>query len=226
MRNLSLTQLLSTTAAFTLVSAGTADAALLLADRTGTLDVAGEWYINAPLGVWALAGIPVTIALAERLLHQINPKPRRITAFAEDEASPVIRAIGLTVNGRRNTLLASVSPFFVGNRLPQQESPNVHRPVAWRVPVNNNEVIVRESELRAFLDIAFKRTKHQFSRSYWLKTRRPPLYRAKYDAFMRLLVESGLVEGRHTHGRASGRLVTQPRHAITYLKYESAFRVV
>ena len=226
MHKLSLRQLLSTTAAFTLVSAGTADAALLLADRTGTLDVAAEWYINAPLGVWALAGIPVTIALAERLLHHISPKPRRITAFAEDESSPVIRAIGLNVNGRRSTLLASISPFFVSDHRPQPENPTVHRPVAWRVPVNNNDVIVRESELRAFLDVVFKRTKHQFSRSYWLKTRRPPLYRAKYEAFMRLLVESGLVEGRHSHGRASGRLVTHPRHAITYLKHESAFRLV
>ncbi len=226
MRKLSLTQLLSTTVAFTVVSAGTADAALLLADRSGTLDVAAEWYINAPLGVWALTGIPVTIALAERLLHQISPPSRRITAFAEDESSPFIRAIGLTVNGRRSTLLASVSPFFVSDRQPQPQSPAIHRPVAWRVPVNNNDVIVRESELRAFLDVVFKRSKHQFSRSYWLKTRRPPLYRAKYEAFMRLLVESGLVEGRHSHGRASGRLVTHPRHAITYLKHESAFRLV
>ena len=222
MRRLNLTQLLKNATAFTFITTITVDASLLLADRVGVLDVPGSWYVNAPLAVWMVTGIPTTIALAERLVHQVNPKPGRIIGFEEGAASPVMRAIGLNANGKRSTLLASVAPSIFGSTLPQEGA--VYRPSVWYVPVGENRVIVRESELRAFLDVAARRDRYQFSRRYWLEKRRPPLYRDKYDGFMRLLVESGLVEGRRAQGRASGRLVTKPRHAVTYLKYESPYR--
>ena len=229
MRKLSLAELLKNGLAFTVVSSIAIDAGLLLMQRIGVLNFSSDWYINAPLVVWVVIGIPVTIGLAERLLHQINIKPGPIVGFVEGKTSSAARKIKWNINGRETTLLAQVMPFIFENPLPSGakppfgEKPIVNRPVAWIVPVYDNQVIIREKELCAFLEAASKRTKHQFSRRYWTETRRPPLYRPKYEAFMRLLTEAGLVEGRHTHGRASGRLITHPRHAITFLKHESRF---
>ena len=222
MRKLSLAELLKNGFAFIAVSATAIDAGLLLTHRMGVLAVKPDWYINAPLAIWTVIGIPITISLADRLLHQINIKPGPIIGFTEGGSAPVVRKIKWNINGRENTLLAQVMPFIFENPLPP-EKPVVNQPVAWIVPVYDNQVIIREKELLAFLEVASKRTKHQFSRRYWTEIRRPPLYRPKYEAFMRLLTEAGLIDGRHTHGRASGRLITHPRHAITYLKYESRF---
>ena len=224
MRKLSLSELLKNGFAFTVVSATAIDAGLLLTQRIGMLEVKPDWYLNAPLVIWTIIGIPITIGLADRLLHQINIKPGPIIAFTEGGAAPVARKIKWNINGRENTLLAQVMPFVVVDYR-SSEKTTVYRPAAWIVPINNNQVIVREKELHAFLEVASKRPNHQFSRRYWTETRRPPLYRPKYEAFMRLLTEVGLVEGRYAHGRASGRLITHPRHAITYLKYESRFCV-
>jgi hypothetical protein len=71
MKHLKLTELLKS------------DAGLLFLDRVGALDIPGNWYINAPLGVWALVGLPVTISLAERLVTLANHKPGRIVGFSE-----------------------------------------------------------------------------------------------------------------------------------------------
>lgn len=228
MRRLSLSELLKTSAAFTGVSATVVDAGLLLADRTGMVVVPGSWYINAPLAVWVAVGIPTTISLAGRLLRHVDPDPGQIKGYQENAPSPLLKWIGLFANGREAGLVAHTVPFIFGqgNFGRETESREVYRPAAWKVPVNNNPVTVRESELRAFLEAAYRRDKYQFSRPYWTEKRRPPLDRGKYEAFMQLLTKSGLVEGRHSVGGASGRLVTHPRHAITYLKFESPYAVV
>jgi hypothetical protein len=221
MRKLDLTQLIKNTGAFTLISASAVNAGLLFADRAGLLNVRSEWYLNAPLGVWALVGIPVTINLASRIVHQVNPQPRRITGFSEG-ASPVIRKIPFNTQGKSSTLLAYAVPSIFGESIPEQHE---YRPAIWHVPVEGNDVTVRESELRSFLEVCHRRQKYQFSRKYWTRRRRPPLYRPKYEAYMRLLTEVGLIEGRHGHGGASGYLITTPRYAITYLKHESKHRI-
>lgn len=221
-KKLSLTELLKNSVAFTLVSASAIDAGLLFADRADLLNVPAAWYINAPLGVWAIVGIPVSISLAERIVNQVSHRPGRIAAISDASALP-FRAIRLTANGRTSQLLTHIAPHIFGEALPTPQE--VHRPAAWRVPIDDNDIIVRESELRAFLDGCDRRPKHQFSRPYWTERRRPPLDRPRYEAFMRLLSESGLVEGRHAQGGASGRLVTKPHHAITYLKFESVYAV-
>lgn len=221
-KKLSLTELLKNSVAFTLISASAMDAGLLFADRTDLLTVPHSWYFNAPLGVWAIVGIPVSISLAERIVNQVSPRPGRIATISDTSALP-FRAIRFTANGRTGQLLTHIAPHIFGEALPIPQE--VHRPVTWRVPIDGNDIIVRESELRAFLDGCSRRVKHQFSRPYWTERRRPPLYRPRYEAFMRLLSESGLVEGRHAQGGASGRLVTKPQHAITYLTKESPFAV-
>jgi hypothetical protein len=225
MRRLSLTELLKTSAAFTVVSASVVDAGLLLADNTGLVDVPTSWYYNAPLGAWVVVGVPTTITLAERLLRHVDPNPGQIRGYQENTPSPLLSLIGLKFGGKSAGLIAHTVPFLFEQQVKDAPGNTVYRPAAWRVPVNHNPVVVRESELRAFLDVAIKRDKYQFSRPYWTKRRRPPLDRGKYEAFMRLLTESGLVEGRHPTGGASGRLITHPRHAITYLKYESVYAV-
>jgi hypothetical protein len=210
MKHLKLTELLKS------------DAGLLFLDRVGALDIPGNWYINAPLGVWALVGLPVTISLAERLVTLANHKPGRIVGFSESALSPAIRSIPFNVNGKNGVMLASSAPVVFNTKLPADDT---YAPAVWHVPIDGNPVTVRKSELRAFLDGCHKRSKHQFSRRYWTRQRRPPLYRPKYEAFMRLLTESGLVEGRHDQGGASGYLVTFPHEAIMYLKYQSAYRI-
>lgn len=222
MKKLSLTQLFKNTVAFTAVSASAVDTSLLFANRVGWLDVPEEWYINAPLAIWAIVGIPVTIKLASRVITQVNPNPRRIISFLEGSPSPVVRKIPFNAKGKSSHLLAYAAPSIFGETVP--ETREEYKPALWHVPIDGNDVIVRESELRAFLEVCYKRGRYQFSRRYWTRRRRQPLYRPRYEAYMRLLVESGLIEGRHGHGGASGHLVTTPRFAITYLKHESAFR--
>lgn len=222
MRRIELKQAVKNWAAFVGVSSITIDAGLLLADRTGMLDVPGGWYINGPLSATVLIGIPATFALASRILTQADPKPGRVVAFEEGGPSPLARWIPFTTNATPGRLMAHSIKSALGEALPE-EAP-AYRPALWVVPIEGLDIKVRESELRAFLDVAWRRDKHQFSRRYWTRRRRPALYRPKYEAFMRLLVESGLVEGRHEQGGASGRLLAFPREAITFLKYESAYR--
>lgn len=222
MKKMKLGQLLKNGLAFVVTSAVATDTGLLFLDRTGFFDVPNSWYVNAPLAVWSLAGVPVTIQLAERLARQVDARPGRITGFLE-ENSAVARAIPLGAKGQRSTIFAYDTRSIFGRDVP--ESGEVYRPAVWRVPIEDTEITVRESELRAFLDAAYKRPKYQFSRNYWTRRRRPPLWRAKYEAYMRLLVDSDLVEGRHPQGGASGRLLVFPREAVMYLKHQSDFKV-
>lgn len=230
MRRLSITELLKTTAAFAVVSSVTIDAGLLLWDRSSReVDIPGEWYINGPLLALVAVGTPATINLAGRMMGLIgNDRPGRIWGFQEATLSPLINKIAFWTNGKQGAMYAHTTPLIFGASLPTEaetERLGDYRPAVWRVPLGSETVVsVRESELRAFLDVAWKRDKYQFSRRYWTRSRRPPIWRGKYDAYMRLLQEAGLVEGRHSQGGASGRLVTFPREAITYLKYESQFR--
>ena len=140
------------------------DADRLLHDRgsavamTGAgplLDVPNDWYLNAPLAVWFVVSIPTTITLADRVIHQINPRPGRVLAFEENIPSPLLRAIPFNARGRRDKLLAAVAPNIFGETLPL-DGERVYRPAAWKVEVGDNRVTVRESELRAFLDIWYK----------------------------------------------------------------------
>lgn len=221
MRRMQLKELLKNVTAFAGVSAVAVDSALLLADRTGALDVPGAWYVNGPLAVWSLVGIPVSINLASRIVAQARAKPEsHITGSFEGAPSPRLSRIPLSANGRMAQIFANTAPSIFGRTIEEE----TYRPGMWRVTIEGVPVTVRESELRAFLDVAHKRAKHQFSRRYWTEQRRPPMYRLKYDGIMLLLSRAGLVEGRHESGRASGYLVTHPRHAVTYLKYESPFR--
>lgn len=218
MKKLSLKRLLTGSVAFAAVSATTTDALLLFADNSGMIEVPGSWYLNTPLLAWGLVGLPLSFALAERIYAEVSPRPPRITGFLEGAPSPLLRGIALTRNGRQSTLLASATKSIFGEQLP--DSGDAYHPAAWRV----NDLVIRESEIRAFLDGVAKRSKYQFSRNYWCKRRRPPIVRDRYEAYLHLLVSSGLVEGRHQTGGASGYLVTTPRHAVTYLKHESTYR--
>jgi hypothetical protein len=222
MKKLSAVELLKATAVYAGLSATVADAGLLLVDRTTALDFPGSWYINAPLAAWVVVGLPVSIKLAERMWEQARGKAdSSITAGLEGEGAN-LRKIPFFANGRKGAVFANsaASPFADG---PEPDGPTYH-PAVWRVTLQGTTVTIRESELRAFLEVAWKRGKHQFSRRYWTEHRRPPMYRLKYDCLMTLLVKAGLVEGRHEDGRASGRLVVFPREAVSYLKYTSQFR--
>lgn len=219
MRKLKLDELIKTAAAFTAVSALTVDGGLLFAEAA-IMDIPGEWYYIAPLGVWVLVGIPTTIALTERLLGQLDIKPGRIVGFADDGRAPFWRGIKFNAGGKSSTILASSAPHIFGETLPTGGG---ERRAVWRVPVNGADITVREAELLSFLEICYKRHKHQFSRNYWLRTRRPPLWEGKYCAYMDLLTQAGIVEGRQFG--ASGRLVCFPREAISFLKYESTFAI-
>jgi hypothetical protein len=223
MKRMQLKELLKNLAAFAGVSAVAVDTALLLADRTEFFRVPVSYYINGPLAAWSLLGLPVSIHLAGRIIEQARAKPEaRIAGALEAGPSPNLRKIPLAANGRDGFLFSSTVKSLFSE---DEEQPGAtYHPAVWRVEVDSTPFTIREVELKAFLDVAFKRPKHQFSRRYWTERRRPPLYRPKYDAMMILLTRAGLVEGRHEEGRASGRLVTHPRHAITYLKYESPFR--
>ena len=75
MRKLQLSQMAKNAAAFGLVSATTIDAWLLLADNAGVLNVPPNWYLNAPVLVWGVMGLPLSINLAERLISGANGKP-------------------------------------------------------------------------------------------------------------------------------------------------------
>jgi hypothetical protein len=229
MQRLQLGQLTRSLIAYAAVSAVTVDTWLLLADRWQVIKVPARWYFDGPLLSLAIVGLPATISLGERVLHQIYKKPGQIVTVDASTNTPntIARAIPFTINGRRSTLLANLTPSIFGEtELPPGK---VERLVYWRVPVQTahgeNLFTVHEAELRDFLEVAHRRQRHQFSRRYWCKRRRPPLLRPKYEAFMRLLTETGLVEGRHEHGRASGRLVTFPREALMFLKYQSRYAV-
>lgn len=223
MRRIELKQVFKNWAAYIAVSGVTVDAALLLADRIGLAVVPGSWYFNAPLGAAVLVGIPTTIALASRIVSQVDPKPGRVVAFNEGGPSPVAAWRSFTTNGRTGRILAHGVPAVFADKLPEDEP--IYQPAVWVVPIEGIDIRVREAELWAFLDVAWRREKHQFSRRYWTRRRRPPVYRPRYEAYMRLLVEAGLVEGRHEQGGASGRLLAFPREAIRFLKYESAYKV-
>lgn len=223
MKKMQLNELLKNVLAFSAVSAAAVDCGLLFADRAGIVHVPADWYVNGPLAAWSLIGLPVSINLAGRILEQAKARPdSQIVPALEGAASPRLSKIPIMANGRAGQLFAFTVPRF----FKAEEQTESYHPAAWRVSIEDATFVIRESELRAFLDVASKRGKYQFSRRYWCKKRRPAMYRPKYDAIMTLLTRSGLVEGRHDSGRASGYLVTHPRHAITYLKYESPFRCV
>lgn len=229
MKRMQLQELIKNSAAFAGVSAVAVDCALLFADRAGLLSVPGEWYVNGPLAAWSLIGIPVSIGLAGRILEQAKARPdSHISAALEGAPAPNLSKIPMMANGRAGHLFASSARSIFGRddlKGPGGSEPGeTYHPAVWRVTIDGVPFVIRESELRAFLDAAAKRHKYQFSRRYWTEQRRPPLFRGKYDALMMLLTRAGLVEGRHEQGRASGYLVTHPRHAVTFLKYESPFR--
>ena len=216
MKKLSLKKLLTSSIAFTAVSATTADSLLLFTDSSGIADIPLRWYINAPLLAWGLVGLPLSFAIAERLYYQVSPRPPKITGFLEEMPNPLLRGIALNVNGKKSTLLASAVPSIFGEELP--DTGDVYRPAAWRV----NDLIIREGELKTFLEAAARRNKYQFSRNYWTRKKRPPIQRDRYNAYIHLLVSSGLLSGRT--GGSSGYLITCPRSSITYLKYESPYK--
>jgi hypothetical protein len=223
MRKTNLTQLAKAAGAYVVVSGLTVDTALALADSARLYDVPGAWYLHGPMLAYVAAGVPLSISLAERALKTIDDRPGAIVADVEGNG-PARRGIPFTARGKPGTLFASTVASIFDHQEVEDSKGRERRPAVWHVPVgDDNWVTVRESELRAFLDTAYKRKKHQFSRNYWTKSRRPALWEVRYSAFMRLLTEAGLVEGR-AFG-ASGRLVMFPREAIMYLKYESQFAV-
>ncbi|MEM7343593.1 MAG: hypothetical protein AAF485_05075 [Chloroflexota bacterium] len=224
MKKLSLNELLKNSAAFTLVSGTTIDAGLLFVDLAGPVDIHNSWYLSAPVGIWALAGVPISINLVGRMFNQVNSQPQRITAFTEGSPSPLSRAIPIKAAAGSATLFTNTVQSIFSESV--SDEPPVYRPTVWHVPIDDDDedtVIVREAELHTFLDACWTRQngrKSTFSRNYWVHTRRPPLPRRKYEAYLKLLSETGLIEGRQ--GGASGRMVTKAQHALTYLKYESA----
>lgn len=220
MKRLSVIQLGKDIFAFAAVSGLGVDLSLLLAGRLGW-DVPGAWFINGPLLIWSAAAVPASIMLLERVWSHVRPGPAVGISGRLEGASAVVRSIPFNTNAQAGRLLASTMPAMGSGA--DLEPGEVYRPAAWRVTKDGLTVTVRESELRAFLEAAAKRTSHQFSRPYWTRRRRPPLWRGQYEAYMLLLSSAGLVEGRQDG--ASGRLVTLPRHAITYLKHESQYRV-
>lgn len=208
----------------TLVGVGTLtiDAALLLASRAG-YHVPGSAYIDVPLAAIALAGVPASISLFERFLAQVGQQRASVQGFEDSTGAPVLRQIKLALSGKpAGTMLAHSVPFLFGGG-EQPEQPVTRKPAAWWITLDGVPVTIREAELRAFLDVAYKRNKYQFSQNYWTRDRRPPMDRRRYDALMYLLTSAGLVDGRLAG--ASGRLLAPPRHAITYLKFESRYRV-
>lgn len=228
MRRLQLTQLAKSAAAFGLASAATVDAWLGLAHVAGYYEVPARWYLTAPLAAWALAGTPLTFHLAERLLETAYNKPGPITAFETSLPGQLDggrRAIPYLKNGRQGTLLAHAVKSILGGEEPPPAPPR-RTMAAWRVPVGDGSAVtIGERELLAFLELAARRRKYQFSRRYWTERRKPPMPRPRYEALMQLLTSAGLVEAR-TAG-ASGWLVgnLKPHNAVSYLKYESAYRV-
>jgi len=220
MRKLSLGETVKTYAAFAGVATVTLDAGLFLAARAG-LDIPGSAFVDLPLSVITLAGLPASIHLFTRFMHQVGKDKTSIVGYEDNGGAPILNRIKLTANGRSaGTLLAHSVPSIFGKPEPAQPE---RKPAAWWIQIGDMPVTIREGELVAFLEQSAKRGKHQFSQTYWTQTRRPAMPRQRYDAIMLLLVSAGLVEGRAAG--ASGRLVTKPRHAITFLKHESRYAV-
>jgi len=210
---LKLTELTKNTIAYLAISAATTELALILINRTTQYTIPTTWHTTAPLIPWLIAGIPTTIALATRLTQTITQHPTITTH--PDHSPHHIRAIPFG----KTHILAHNTPTLLNHNSP----PTPTRPTAWTITLpGHTPITIHEHELTQFLQTAHKRHKHQFSRRYWTRTRRPPLWRPKYEAYMHLLTTARLIEGRT--GGASGRLVTHPRHALTYLKHESPHR--
>lgn len=215
---LRLTELLKTSLAFTAVSATGVDSALMFADRAGLLRFDSHWYLTAPMGVITVVSLPTAFRLLDRLSRMIdNGASGRIVGTIEG-MSPHARRIPIN-GGVKGHIMALTAPA----RLQVPEERIRELPAKWIVPVDEVTITVREGELRTFLEAAYKRTKFQFSRRYWTQTRRPAIWRPKYEAFMRLLNETGVIDDREE--RRSGRISLFPREAIMYLKYESQYRV-
>lgn len=231
-KKFSFTEFAKVSGALVLSSSALADGGLYLADYLRLLRAAPGDYIAGPIFIVTLASLPATLRLASKLADIVSPANRPIIAYA-DGPGPRLREIPINGGNFTGSILASVAPsLFTQSKAPtglnapaEKERINYTPSVFWRVPVDETTVTIREAELMTFLEVAYKRSKHQFSRNYWLKTRRPRMWRAKYEAFMKLLTSAGLIDGRHEQGGASGRLNIFPREAVRYLKYESQFAI-
>jgi len=212
-KKFNLSQFIQNSIAFGFTSALGVNSWLYLAGQSGIIKTYPGLYLVGPVVVWAIASIPISISLLERISQNIRPAAIQPVGIDNSRSIPWIR------NGQSTTLLASTVRFVVGNH-----DPVPNRLIGWRVPdQSGNVIIVYPNELERFLEQAARRGKYQFSRRYWTEFRRPALSRLKYDAYMRLLHEAGLIGGRQTG--ASGFLVTKPHYAITYLKNESRYKL-
>jgi len=224
MRKFQATQLLKVAGSYGIAATITADTWLLFLNNSGLVVVESNWYYNVPLVAIGLAGIPVTISLAQRLIETAYKQPGSIKPIVTNEAG-YSRKIPFTVNGKSGTLLASVAASIWGEPDPGSEL-GVMRRVSWQVPLESGDTItVGEGELQKFLELAGRRKKYPFSRRYWVERRRPSMPRIRYEALMNLLTSAGLVEARTS--RASGYLVgnLKPHNAVSFLKHESIYRI-
>jgi len=216
MRKLQTTQLLKAAGSYGIAVTITADTWLLFLDNSGLLAVESNWYYNVPLAAIGLAGIPVTISLAQRLLDTAYKRPGQITPLVT-ESNGYTRSIPFNRNGKPGTLLTHVSAAIWGEPDPGPEL-GVSRQVSWQVPLESGDTVrVGERELQRFIELCDRRKKYKFSMRYWTEKRKPPMPRKKYDGFMHLLTSAGLIEARQSG--ASGYLVggLKPRHAMQYL---------
>lgn len=213
MRKVNLSQLVKTATAFGAVSALTIDLSLLLTHRLGLATVPGHWYLDAPLIAWTLGGLPASIVLSERLLTQARGyRHSKIIVSADDSSH--LRQIPVVSGSQTGTVFASSARSI----FPTGDSHQDFLPAVWQVPVDDQLVSVRESELLQFLRLADRRPKYKFSRRYWCERRRPAIPRQHYAAYMELLTSAGLIAGRHPQGGASGWLIYPPRACIVLLK--------
>jgi len=218
MRKLSTIQLLKASLSYGIAASFTIDSWLLLLDRTGLLEVQPGSYLNAPLAVMAIGGIPVTISLFQRLLDTSYRQPDNHIKPVVTSSNGIDRHIPFTSGSTTGTILASVQRSIFGN--PPEVLNQKHR-IDWSVPVGEQSVMVTESELKTFLEIAHRRDKYQFSSVYFCRKRRPRLSEARYNAYMKLLESAGLIQDR-TSG-SSGTMVTFPNEAMMVLKHNSGF---
>lgn len=215
-KRLSIGQLVKEVGAFAGAATVCVDGAMLFGRLTGLAVVEPVWYVAAPVGIVSAFSGTLAIHLAVRSVRRADVLPGQISGRLQ-RFGPGVRGVDLGGGGRVFGLLARNA---VG---PDGGESERYFPAVWRVPMDDQLVRVRESELRAFLEVCYKRRKFQFSRNYWTKQRRPPMNELRYNAIMRLLVEAGIVENR-VRG-ASGRLVLFPQEAVMFLKYESGFKV-
>ncbi len=221
MAKLDLTEMVKEAAILTVTGAMGVDGLLASAEVFGLLDIPARWYLGAPLlGVSAIF-LGTALRAGDRIWDKIEP--RRIVGFSEPGPRPQLRSIPFAhFGGRTGQIMANTVRTIWDDgpaMLPAQVE--THHSMVWKVPAGENWYTIRESELLAFLEVAVSRDKYQFSRRYWTERRRPPMYRPRYEAIMKLLGSANLIDGRG--GRASGVLKTTPRHALTYLKYESQY---